>query len=399
MKLSSLKDRSATQRWQDTLNDLNVLTARYYRNNLNEFCEYFETDIEGLYELANEFEQSKDASVRQTLQDGFTKFAKYLTTERDSPIHVNTVPAYRKALNKFLTANALKKISKKTKTVEAMGVSVLTRALVRECVEYQATNLRNRALCLVAKDTGLRISDLAQLTVDDFHQGTIIRDPKSDGEFRVWNTPLISEKTGVKANVMMGPESVTAVKRYIAGRNTGAMFLTVQSQHGTEIGSPMNKFTISKCFRTITTPLRKRGLRVSAHSFRKFFFTSLAHIQIQSKLIAGKKLETTDAPYYEFDPQKYVENYEHLAVLDYGRVSQEDLEEILQENLEMRQRLIALEDAEREKNDAIAQTEMEQSPEGKKALADSREPESVEDLIARTKLILEQLEKKAKEVA
>jgi len=313
MKLSEYEDRTPEELWRLALKELSPMTRKYYENYFIESLKFFETDIDSFYEWVVKIQNSDKASDRLALNNAFSDLTEHLTTERIPPIGKNTLSHFKKAINKFLEANALQKMTKKVKKIESNGVAILTKKLVKEVVDYQVINLRNRALAMTAKDTGLRCSDLSQLTVEDFLQAEKLFN-RNGQEFRVWRNPIITQKTQVRAHPIMGPESVEAVKNYIAGRNSSAIFLTIQSQHGGKRGRPMTQYNISKVFRNICLPLKKRGIKASAHSFRKFFLSNLQHVEKMSKMVSGKKLPPSDIPYYLLDPKLYIDNYSHISI-------------------------------------------------------------------------------------
>jgi len=317
VKLSNYEDRTPEELWRESLKDLAKNTKKYYEQYFLELLKYFETDIDSFYTWVVKVQSSEKPSERLALNNAFGDFANFVVTERNPPVKKNSIAHFKKALNKFLIANALQKMTKKVKIYESNGVIIPTKKLVREVIDYQSTNMRNRALGMVAKDTGLRVSDIGQLTVEDFHQAERLYS-KNDQEFRVWRNPIYSKKTGVTANPILGPESVGAVRNYIAGRTSGAIFLNKQSQMGSEKGQPMTAYNISTVIRTMCLPLRKRGIRASAHSFRKFFLSNLQHVEKMSKMVSGKKLPPSDLPYYQLDPQLYIDNYSHISIEETG---------------------------------------------------------------------------------
>ncbi|MHA1288836.1 MAG: tyrosine-type recombinase/integrase, partial [Candidatus Thorarchaeota archaeon] len=359
------------------LNDLKPQTQRYYARYFQEFLTHIDASPQEFAEFVLKCHNSSDMKERNLLIHVWDDYSKFLQNGRDPPLAKTSLPNVKNAINVFIESNigADARIKKKIKVGDYNGTNHITKDEIKEMISYQGGNLRNLAMIMVAKDTGLRVSDMAQLTVEDFRGARVVFD-NHNREFRIWHNKVQTLKMGINAYVHMGPDAVTAVKRYIGIKQSGHIFVTniKRTDYGTKAGDPMSSNGIANIFQTMCKPLRKQGKRVSAHSFRKFYFNSLVNIEKISKMIAGKKLAQTDSPYYEMTPelsQKYIENYHRLGMSNDSGPTREELEVLSTENKELKQTINKLTqmvvnlqaDFEVMKDDAQAQNEMENSPE------------------------------------
>jgi integrase len=174
--------------------------------------------------------------------------------------------------------------------------------------------IRNQAILLFLKDSGLRISDLARLDVSLYREAEEIAD-RDDydvqrGErFKVFD-PFETKKTGDYAHIVIGPESVKAVDDYLGERREGPLFLSAK-------GGRLSTKALSELFRTLRVKGRLKGnfSKVSAHSLRKFHYTKLQHIG--EKLVfylEGKTGYTYEKPSKRDYIEPYIKNYDRLRV-------------------------------------------------------------------------------------
>lgn len=184
--------------------------------------------------------------------------------------------------------------------------------------------IRNQAILLLLKDSGLRISDVAKLDVKDYRGAREITD-RDDydiqrGErFRVF-VPFETQKTGDYAHTVIGPESAKAVEDYLGSRLEGPLFLS-------EKGGRLSTKALSEMFRTLRVKGRLKGnfAKVSAHSLRKFHFTRLQHIGENLVFyLEGKARSTYEKPSEREYVEVYIKNYDKLRV--FGSDAIKDME-------------------------------------------------------------------------
>ena len=194
------------------------------------------------------------------------------------------------------------------------GVQRITKEDIHKVYLYNlgrgpTLKARNKALYMLLKDSGLRVSDASNLNVEDYHAA---RNVEVGGvNFKVFK-PFATLKTGDLAHTILGPESTTHLDKYIGTRTTGPLFTDTQGQRWK---SPAMTTHIMNSRRDALGD----GIRVSAHSFRKYFVTTLEGAGLPAdwiRILQGK------AQYVYSRPQDgpelleaYARAYDHLRIL------------------------------------------------------------------------------------
>ena len=290
MKLQDSENRTPSERFENALSNLSVDTQKLYRRNLNKFCNSLGTTPDELCTTALKWENSEKLAERGNLSQAVSDYLKKLIDV--DGVHPNTASSYKKAINKLLRANHLRPVRiENEKKVDSKGVDMIQPECIRELADLTTTNYRLRALIMTLKDSGLRTSDVVQLSVEDYLSARRFR----DDQFRVyvaWSEPFTTIKNGVNADIRLGPESVECIDKYIGNRKVGRLFTKKN-------GEPLKAHTVTTLITNLCKPLRSRGYHVSAHSFRKFFMSTFqANGQLPvGKMIAGKRISATDEPY------------------------------------------------------------------------------------------------------
>ena len=115
-----------------------------------------------------------------------------------------------------------------------------------------------------------------------------------------------------------GYESIEVIDDYIGDRTTDQIF--VQAQHS--IGDKLDSGSISRIVCSLAKPIRAKGFKVSAHSFRKAFMTNVISKGMRepmAKMFVGKKIPQTDNTYYELESaltEWYMRVYPEALAID-----------------------------------------------------------------------------------
>lgn len=313
-----------------SLKPLSEGTREIYTAYLDEFLEYNQSTPRQFFEWVHSLEMDKDPRAKKQLTDAYNDFAK---TKLDDGVSINTVSNYRKAVHKFLSANELTaRIKTNNRKPQYEGQDTVTKDQIKKLIDLAATNLRLRALLMTAKDTGLGVSEIAALTVEDYLNAMELKD-EAGSRFKMWSEPISRAKTGEKCHICLGPESIAAVEDYLGFRRTGPLFtmskgIPHKDENGnmnpdkgyTEKGDPITPSAITTSIRHHCRVLKRKGYKVSAHSFRKLFETSFAIEGLidLGKYIMGKAIPPSDKPYLKFKDKtlgKYIEVYnKHLRL-------------------------------------------------------------------------------------
>jgi len=329
MGFESYEVGSPYEEFLKALKPLSKGTGEIYRSYLNEFLDFNGSTPKAFYEWVKGLEANPDPRSKKQLSVAFNDFAEAKTGEG---LHPNTLANYRKAIHKFLDANELSvRIKTDGKKPRYSGQDTITKKQVKKLVDLSATNLRLRALLMTLKDSGLGVSEVAALTVEDYLSAKEIT--VKDMRFKQWREPIVRAKTGELCEVCLGPEAIAAIEDYLGVRRRGALFITSKGQPHkdedgnmdpgegyTEKGAPITPSAVTSSIRNVAKVLRKKGYKVSAHSFRKLFETSF---EIEGKLntgkiVMGKAVPASDKPYLKLGDNlltSYAEVYtKHLLL-------------------------------------------------------------------------------------
>jgi integrase len=186
--------------------------------------------------------------------------------------------------------------------------------------------LRNQALILILKDSGLRVSDIEPLNVEDYLKAKEMA--KDYPGFAYWGDGLKTRKRKVIAYPCLGPESTEILDKYLEERKSGPVFIGMEFA----TGGPRVEWEATGEGRlstdSIINQIRRLGSkvknkRISAHGFRKFMINSLSGDLPEAwiKRLIGKRLPSSDDPYLK--PHEtgqllpgYVKAYDSIRVYE-----------------------------------------------------------------------------------
>ncbi len=179
---------------------------------------------------------------------------------------------------------------------------------IRTLLEFVAGQfrIRNRAIIMMLKDTGLRRSDLSKMTVEDYLMARVISTER--GDFKVFR-PYPTTKTGEVAYVHIGPEAVEAVDKYLDGRSSGPLFL---NRNGVQVYEGNMTMMVKRFARHLDNPDN-----VSPHSFRKTHRTLLEARMPESymKKLQGKSTDPYIHPEQTGElTEAYIKHYDAITV-------------------------------------------------------------------------------------
>lgn len=242
-------------------------TRRAYRIYLTQFLKYLDTTAEAVVAQREQDLQSGDVREKKRYENRVKKFDQVLK-ER------GRAPGSRKqawgAVKSFFRAFDLD--LKLTREDAPKGESEEQRAITKPEIRrlLAIADHRNAAIIYMLKDTGLRVSDLAQLRVGDVDL---------EAEY-----PMLKRRTkkrGIIAKTFLGPEAQTALKKYLAARRYGTNTIPREAITAT---SPLFRKTtiavqqmtangVTVCMRRLMSMAQLQD--VSAHAFRRFYETAL----------------------------------------------------------------------------------------------------------------------------
>jgi len=250
-------------------------TVRNYTNDLQEFFQYA-TD-QGLDTLRKVDKQTLRSFLAYLLQRGFAKtsiarklsairsFYRFLMRENlisVSPAATTVSPKLDKRLPTFLTINEAKRL------VESPDLS-------------KPQGQRDRALMELLYASGLRVSELVNMNIDQINLST--------NEIRVWG------KGSKERIVLIGKPAAQSLETYInkgrkellAGKKNSALFL---NRYGERILVRRVQKIISKYARTISKSVHPHTLR---HTFATHLLDGGADLKVVQELLGHADLAST----------------------------------------------------------------------------------------------------------
>ena len=316
MDLKELKERATFSTpytmFEDSISPLTEKTQYNYKLWLDRFCTAMNTTPDELVKEYKQLSKSDIDAERAVLPNAWRI---YQSEQIKLGMNPNSVNNHLKAINKLFVSNNLQRLNVVAKRVDHEGAPIIQRHQIKELLSHCERNMRIRALILTLRDSGLRVSDVYQMKTEDFNKA--IRYEHNGMEFRAWSRPLTTEKNKIKAYVCLGYESINAIKAYIGNRTDGHIFLTIRAMHGkerrVEAGVPLSSHAMSRAVENIVKAVfGARNIKPTAHSFRKFYMTqwlTVGKLPL-AKIIAGKRLSPTDAPYIMIaESGKHIEEY------------------------------------------------------------------------------------------
>lgn len=295
--------------WLEDLSTKADSTRRAYLRNFDRFCDRWGYDADSLFEARKVDLNSLDSRDHQNIERKVKVLFSEMTAKGYSP---NSVRQVSKAVASFLESQGLelKLKAKDQPRAPANGQSLALVEHIRLMWDEVGTEMRerNRALMAVAKDSGLRVSDIALMDLEDWNQAQIFL--HGEEVFKVF-FPKKTKKTGEIAYIHLGPEAVNAIEEYLKVRDSDdqALFLDRSGKRVTEDA-------LSRQFKYLG--LKTGHKKISAHSFRKFHRTRLEGAGIPEgwvKRLQGKKASVYSHPEETGElTQKYLECYNALRI-------------------------------------------------------------------------------------
>jgi len=332
--------------WERHLSRRGPDTRRGYRNQLERFLERTGLSYEELYRLQRRAEEAEDPRDTGEVVELAVQHMRWMESEGWK---AGTIKNFVTAINVFFSVNKcdgfeIPKVD--VPFADPDGQHVITKAQIGRAWDRtgEEFKIRNRAMIMLAKDIGLRIGDVAEITVREYLAAEDLtgqRFPVEDNGreimvrgdgFRRWVRPIVTRKRRRNAYPHIGSESIEAVDAYIEERRirSGKRY-PVTHQSRTEMrlypvfdidqklflgraGRPLSKDALGQQFERLCDGFAK----ISAHSFRKYHRTMLEGAGMPEGWV--KKLQGKAASVYS-QPEKtghltgkYIHCYNALKV-------------------------------------------------------------------------------------
>lgn len=201
-------------------------------------------------------------------------------------------------------------------------ILAIEKPQLRKILDF-TNSTRMKALIYLGKDSGLRISDLCNIIVEDI-KGAL--DPGV--EYFTWEQlPLKTRKKNqnnkLKANPVIGPEALHWLRLWWEYREENGIDCPhlFTGLRGARRGEKARPATISVNFRALRDKSGFRDAHISFHSLRKFHQTQLLYSMCPETWVnrfTGRRGRGTAGAYTKPDPKKnigmYSRHYEALMV-------------------------------------------------------------------------------------
>lgn len=330
--------------WKMELQAKSQNTRKQYLRAFKWFIEYADLTPESLFKLHHDALRSPDPRDHYKV----SRLVKACMADlKEKGYASSTTYAVYKAVNSFLTSQGLEfKLHGAKPRVYSQGQRIIEKNEIKEMLEATG-EIRNKAMILTLKDSGLRVSDLVKLRYDQVRNAL-----ESNLDFVLIR--LRQAKNDIPAMPIIGPESLRAIQKWIEFRrrngeeiqDTSFLFTKIEGEGKRQ---PLLSQSISTTIRKI---VEKCGLKdVSAHSFRKFHTTMLQAGGVPESWIAiiqGRKINDSRSAYvHPSDSQliaAYSEAYPALSLEETTRLEEYEkrLETYQEENLMLKQQLSTL---------------------------------------------------------
>lgn len=288
-------------------------TQSSYAATLFDFCEWTKKTPDQLITERNTELERKNAQERMGTENAVTDFDlmleeekedekgnKYKVTRRTIAKHCAHLLSFYKynGVSLKLTVPKYVKHQREPHTVEEMKTLL------------QFADLRERAILLVIKDSGISREDVVELKYND-----IQKEFESGQEFI--RLHLVRQKEDVVYDTFLGPNAVQALKIYLQERKSKNEVITPDSPLLANIhGQPLTPLALSMTFVRLG---KQAGFDTSPHRLRKYFEShlGLSAPSILVKFWMGHSLGS-EGPYAQFSPEdqrrKYKEAYHELDI-------------------------------------------------------------------------------------
>jgi len=361
----------ALEVWEEDLSTKTESTQSIYRRNFERFLSRYEIAAEELYELRRDNLKSEDSRDRMKVE----RMIKVLMSElSEEGYAANTVKNISKALSSFFASQGLPLVMRARDLPKgaANGQRLALAEHIRTMHDYSSPQfkLRNRAILMFLKDSGVRVSDAAALDLRDWNEAQTI--DNETGPFKVFGFETIKTKTN--ALIHVGAEAVEAVERYLEKREArgypmeedGPLFISSPRKPGAKPG----RFTANGMGQILIRMGNKVGVKkVSGHSLRKYHTTMLESAGVHEnwvKKFQGKKIQGSMGPYSHPEEaglltEAYVRAYPKLRIFGEPASAQQvieqatEIEKLRRKNEAREKRVEALEEQLQQQREVLKQ--------------------------------------------
>lgn len=355
-----LKEISILRSWSEN-------TFISYKQAVNQ---YSKINNKSITDLLLEAEEEEDLRIRKNKRKIKQRFNNYQKILLENGYSVKTVKVYLsriKSIYKYYELELPQLQPIKQHSHESFK-DILTKDEIKKILTN--TNTKTRTIIIFGATTGLRISDITKLTIQDFINA--IQDELSflfdenkifESLTKLEKIPYIvptwritSKKTKVEHITFNTPEATRFIIQMLKERCTKEDLTVESNLFGFKYDTIIMNYTrINKRLQLGSLP-NKQG-RFHSHGLRKYMCTSLVNNGADFlfvEFLAGHKLNPVQQSYYYANPEKLKKWYmkymnclnffEDVNVIDINSKEKQELEYLKQENKETISRIQELEE-------------------------------------------------------
>jgi len=299
--------------WENTLANRSQSTRQQYIRYFNNFLDYAGVSADELREMKYLEDQNAKPWERNRVENLLRSYMKSL---EERGLTCSTQNLALAATRSFFEAQGMPLFLKREDRPAgcAFGSKTLTREEIRQ-IKNATELLRDKALIIFLKDSGLRQSDAAKLNWRDF---------KDYGE-GFWGFQIQTKKKKTKARGFIGPEATELLQLYKRKRMEGTKKLLPEENIEDNpvfalVGEPTKPVKSAVMCANIGKIISLAGIEnASPHGFRKFWEQSV-HFEHEAyqKQLNGRALDSVERAYYWKEVPELLEmyrsNYHNLMI-------------------------------------------------------------------------------------
>lgn len=357
-----LHEMKLMQNWSDK-------TYNQYQRNLKFYCMFHNASFDDLLREAEEDEEKIRKVQKRRIKNRLTDYILYLHEQKLSYNTINTYLANIKQVYAYQDIEIPRLPSITNKEKESY-TDILTKQEITRAIEN--SNTKMKAIITFLASSGLRVSDLVQLSVRDFLVATkdYHRYEEEDLSDKVVHDILhilsqkremiplfeiVSQKTRVVHFTFCSPEASSFVVQMLRERYMRKGVSIDDSLFGLKTGS------IGVNFQRLSDKLqmkwKTRRRRFHPHALRKWFATTLQNNDVDFlavEFLLGHTLKSVTSSYYFANPEKIRLKYERVVDelcfvtrvhhVDLVGAEHRELQELKKENRLIRDKLYEVEE-------------------------------------------------------
>ncbi len=318
--------------YEEWLDEKKPSTRATYIMLLLAFLEWLDWDSEQLFEYYNILCSERDPRKKKAMRRKLSTFQDHYAQSRG--ITDSQASNIFSAIAGFFKANSMTLIYYSRKKHTPKEMTNISKNQLRKVLD-QTTSLKFKCAIYLAKDSGMRISDIVALKVRKIQK--VLDDPKIRFHAFEIMPEKNKEKSKVKANPVIGPESIKYIRLWYdycinvlgIAMDEDSHLLCIEknaksftNKNGVTVqkitkGEVMDATGLSTTFRSLRKKARLKPFPgekklPSIHSCRKFHQTALESVKVPENWInkfTGRKGKGTSGTYSKPHPDELIAVY------------------------------------------------------------------------------------------